>query len=88
MVGYLATFLFGFLMIDGIPKWPTFGLKLLSDNDLKKTSPNKSNLITYSCDIVDTLFANSDEGFLKNKDSVRTIKIRTYKYWYCGFCNI
>ena len=76
--GIFSNFPIWLFDVDGIPKWPTFGLKLLSDNDLKKTSPNKSNLITYSCDIVDTLFANSDEGFLKNKDSVRTIKIRTY----------
>ena len=76
--GIFSNFPIWLFDVDGIPKWPTFGLKLLSDNDLKKTSPNKSNLITYSCDIVDTLFANSDEGFLKNKESVRTIKIRTY----------
>lgn len=76
--GIFSNFPIWLFDVDGIPKWPTFGLKLLSDNDLKKTSPNKSNLITYSCDIVDTLFSNSDEGFLKNKDSVRTIKIRTY----------
>lgn len=76
--GILSNFPIWLFDVKGIPKWPTFGLKLLSDNDLKKTPPNKSNLITYSCDIIDTLFANSDESFLKNKDSIRTIKIRTY----------
>ena len=41
--GIFSNFPIWLFDVDGIPKWPTFGLKLLSDNDLKKTSPNKSN---------------------------------------------
>ena len=76
--GILSNFPIWLFDVEGTPKWPTFGLKLLSDNDLKKNHPNNSNLITYSCDLIDTILANSDEAFLNNKDSVRTIKIRTY----------
>lgn len=60
------------------PRWPTFGLKLISDNDIKKNSPNKSNLFSFASDVIDTIMSKDDTAFLNNKDSIRTIKIRTY----------
>lgn len=76
--GLLSNFPIWIFDVENNPRWPTFGLKLLSDKDLKKTHPNKSNLITFACDVIDTILTKDDEAFLNNKDSVRTIKIRTY----------
>lgn len=76
--GLLSNFPIWLFDVERNPRWPTFGLKLISNGDLKTTHPNKSNLITYSCDVIDTILTKDDEAFLNNKDSVRTIKIRTY----------
>lgn len=76
--GLLSNFPIWLFDVENNPRWPTFGLKLISNNDLKTVNPSKSNLITYSCDVIDTILTKDDEAFLNNKDSVRTIKIRTY----------
>lgn len=76
--GLLSNFPIWLFDVESNPRWPTFGLKLISDNYLKTVSPKKSNLITYSCDLIDTILTKDDEAFLNNKDSIRTIKIRTY----------
>ena len=76
--GLLSNFPVWIFDVANNPRWPTFGLKLVSNKDLKKVHPNKSNLITFACDVVDTILTKDDEAFLNNKDSVRTIKIKTY----------
>ena len=76
--GLLSNFPIWIFDVENNPRWPTFGLKLISDDDMKKVSPNKSNLISFACDVVDTMLSKDDEAFLNNKDSIRTIKIRTY----------
>lgn len=76
--GLLSNFPIWIFDVENNPLWPTFGLKLISNNDLKIVNPSKSNLISYSCDVIDTILTKDDEAFLNNKDSVRTIKIRTY----------
>ena len=76
--GLLSNFPIWLFDVENNPRWPTFGLKLISNNNLKTVIPSKSNLITYSCDVIDTILTKDDEAFLNNKDSVRTIKIRTY----------
>lgn len=60
-----------------IPDWPTFGLRLVSDNDYKV--PNKSpNIISYITDIVDTAISKNETVYLTDKNSVRTIDIPTF----------
>ena len=76
--GLLSNFPIWLFDVKNNPRWPTFGLKLISNNDLKTINPSKSNLITYSCDVIDTILTKDDEAFLNDKDSVRTIKIKTY----------
>lgn len=76
--GLLSNFPVWIFDVESNPRWPTFGLKLISDDDMKKVSPSKSNLISFACDVVDTMLSKDDEAFLNNKDSIRTIKIRTY----------
>ena len=76
--GLLSNFPIWIFDVENNPRWPTFGLKLISNQDMKKVSPNKSNLISFAFDVVDTMLSKDDEAFLNNKDSIRTIKIRTY----------
>lgn len=76
--GLLSNFPIWLFDIEGIPRWPTFGLKLVSDKDMKIVHPNKSNIITYMLDIVNTALSKNEEVYLLNKDAVRTIKIRTF----------
>lgn len=76
--GLLSNFPVWIFDVENNPRWPTFGLKLISNQDMKKVSPNKSNLISFAFDVVDTMLSKDDEAFLNNKDSIRTIKIRTY----------
>ena len=76
--GLLSNFPVWLFDVKDNPRWPTFGLKLISNDDLITVTPNKSNLITYSSDLVNTIMSKDDEAFLNNKDSIRTIKIKTY----------
>lgn len=76
--GLLSNFPIWLFDIEGIPRWPTFGLKLVSDKDMKIVHPNKSNIITYMLDIVNTALSKNEEVYLLNKDAIRTIKIRTF----------
>lgn len=76
--GVLSNFPVWIFDVDDKPKWPTFGLRLISNNDLNKVHPNKSNLITYSQNVIDTILTKDDEAFLNHKDFVRTILINTY----------
>ena len=76
--GLLSNFPVWLFDVKDNPRWPTFGLKLISNDDLITITPNKSNLITYSSDLINTIMSKDDEAFLNNKDSIRTIKIKTY----------
>lgn len=76
--GLLSNFPIWIFDVKHNPRWPTFGLKLISDKDTKKIPPNKSNLFSFASDIIDTIMSKDDTAFLNNKDSIRTIKIRTY----------
>lgn len=78
--GLLSNFPVWLFDIKGIPRWPTFGLKLVSDKDMKMVQADNSNIITYMLAIVNTALAKNDEAFLLNKDAVRTIKIRTFNF--------
>lgn len=60
-----------------IPDWPTFGLRLVSDNDY--AIPNSSpNIISYITNIVDTAISKNETVYLTDKNSVRTIDIPTF----------
>ena len=60
--------------VDGIPRWPTIGFKLV-DSDPGKIK--KNNILTFTKDLLDSVIYTSDETFITNKDKVRTINIPT-----------
>lgn len=74
--GLLSNFPIWIFDVPRVPRWPTFGLKLLSDSDVT-TPPSRNNIINYVGDIVETLLDKNEDVYLYNKDSVRTIDIPT-----------
>lgn len=74
--GLLSNFPIWIFDVDGIPRWPTLGLKLKPTKEKKKNSTN-TNLISFIGDIVETILSRDEEIYLKDKDSVRTIDIPT-----------
>lgn len=76
--GLLSNFPIWLFDVNGIPRWPTFGLNLVSDKDMKIVQANKSNIISYMLAIVNTALSKNEEAYLLNKDAIRTIKIRTF----------
>jgi NTE family protein len=59
--------------IDGIPRWPTFGMKI-KDLD-SNTSKGKTNIISYVKDIIDAPINQDETNFVRRKEFVRTIII-------------
>lgn len=74
--GTLSNFPVWIFDIEGIPRWPTFGFKLGSDNTYNGII-DKTPLKNYLSCIVETMIDKNEEVFLRDKDSVRTICIPT-----------
>lgn len=83
--GLLSNFPVWLFDIKGIPRWPTFGLKLISDKDMKMAQADNSSIINYMLSIANTALSKNEEAFLLNKDAVRTIKIRTFNFQTTDF---
>lgn len=71
--GLLSNFPIWIFDIAGVPRWPTFGIKIkdLSSN----TSKGKTGFISYVKDIIDAPLNQDGENFIRDKDIVRTIEI-------------
>lgn len=74
--GILSKFPIWIFDVDGIPRWPTFGFKLVSDR-ISYTSIGKTDFVSFLLDVVDTMIDKNEEIFIKHKDAVRTIFIPT-----------
>ena len=62
--------------VYGIPKYPTFGFKLIGNNK-NNNSIGKTNFISYTLDIIDTMIEKNEDIYIRDKDAVRTIFIPT-----------
>ena len=60
------------------PRWPTFGLRLISDSEQRTTQAKETKTISYIFNIMKIVLSCNEEAFLNNKDSVRTIDIPTF----------
>lgn len=71
--GLLSNFPIWIFDVEGLPRWPTFGLRF---RNLKK-SPKKDNCSMYSYiqDIINAPININGERFIRDKDLVRTITI-------------
>lgn len=75
--GLLSNFPIWIYDVKGIPRWPTFGFKFLSDS-ISHTSAGKQDIISYSLDIIDAMLERNEEIYLPLKNSVRTINIDAF----------
>lgn len=71
--GLLSNFPVWIFDVNGIPKWPTFGLNLY--NNIEKNKHKHIGLIPYLCDIIETSLYTGEDIYFKDKDSIRIINI-------------
>jgi Predicted esterase of the alpha-beta hydrolase superfamily len=74
--GILSNFPLWIFDVEGIPKWPTFGLKLVGKSS-NNTVLNKLDFVSFLLDIFNTMIDKNEEIYIRNKDAVRTIFIPT-----------
>lgn len=74
--GILSKFPLWIFDVEGIPKWPTFGLKLVGKSS-NNTILNRLDFVSFLLDIIDTMIDKNEEIYIRNKDAVRTIFIPT-----------
>lgn len=74
--GLLSNFPIWIFDVKGIPRWPTFGLKLAGKNSSKPII-GKIGLVSFLLDIINTMIDKNEEVYVRDKDAVRTIFIPT-----------
>lgn len=74
--GILSNFPIWIFDVEGIDKWPTFGMKLIEDHQ-SYTSREKTDIISYLLDIMSAMLNKNEEIYVRDKDWVRTIPIPT-----------
>jgi NTE family protein len=74
--GLLSNYPVWIFDVEGIPRCPTFGLKLAGESS-KNSVLTKIDFVTYLLDIVNTTIDRNEEVYVRDKDAVRTIFIPT-----------
>lgn len=74
--GILSKFPIWIFDVYGVPKWPTFGFKLVSKK-ISNTAEGKTDFSAFIFDIFDTMIEKNEDIYIRNKDAVRTIFIPT-----------
>ena len=74
--GILSNYPIWIFDVDGIPKWPTIGMKLIS-NSSSFTSKGEDDFIHFVMDINKAMLNKNEEVYVTNKNWVRTIPIPT-----------
>lgn len=75
--GVLSNFPIWIFDVEGVPRWPTFGFKLADSTKSEIPEGNRTNVVSYTLDIIDTIMDRNEEIYLRDKDAVRTITIPT-----------
>lgn len=74
--GLLSNYPIWMFDVKTIPRWPSFGFKLLEPSTRKK-SIFKNSTVAYLIDVISTALETNDEAYIRNEDNVRTIGIPT-----------
>lgn len=74
--GILSNFPIWIFDAQGVPRWPTFGFKLVGSKTNNSASC-KTDFLSFSLDIVTTIIDKNEEVYIRDKDAVRTIFIPT-----------
>lgn len=62
--------------VAGVPRWPTFGFKLVEPK-ISRAKLGKIDTVSYISDIIDTMVNRREDMFIRDKDSVRIVSIPT-----------
>ncbi|MBU5593224.1 patatin-like phospholipase family protein [Clostridium sp. MSJ-4] len=71
--GLLSNFPIWIFDVEGVPRWPTFGLKLQDKHS--KTSTGSCNFFRFVQDVIHAPLYVNGERFIRDKDLVRTVII-------------
>lgn len=74
--GLLSNFPIWIFDVEGVPRWPTFGFNLISDEQ-SYTSQGEQDIISFTIDTITTVLNRNENIYIREKDSVRTINIPT-----------
>ncbi|KGM94551.1 phospholipase [Clostridium novyi A str. 4552] len=74
--GILSNYPIWIFDVEGVPKWPTIGMKLISDTS-SFTAKGNEKFIPYLMDINRAMLNKNEEVYVTNKNWVRTIPIPT-----------
>lgn len=74
--GVLSNFPVWIFDVDGAPRWPTFGFKVVDFSE-RSCSAGKTDLLSYAFDILGAMIDVDQSVFMRDKDSVRTVSIPT-----------
>jgi NTE family protein len=74
--GVLSNFPVWIFDVNGTPRWPTFGFRLV-DTSASRCSAGKADLLSYAFDVLGAMIDEDQSIFMRDKDSVRTILIPT-----------
>jgi Predicted esterase of the alpha-beta hydrolase superfamily len=75
--GVMSNFPVWIFDVDGAPKWPTFGFRLVDSTD-EQSVFKKLSLLSYISDIFEAVINEDQSVFMRDKDSVRTVSIPTF----------
>lgn len=74
--GVLSNFPVWIFDVEGPPRWPTFGFRLV-DSPTEVCLTESPDLVSYILDIFEAMIGEDQSRFLRDRDSVRTISIPT-----------
>lgn len=72
--GILSNFPIWIFDVEGIPRWPTIGFKIV-ENIPSRSSSGKTDIVSYIFDIVNTVLDRNEDIYIADKDAIRTIPI-------------
>lgn len=71
--GLLSNFPIWIFDVEGLPRWPTFGVKI--KNDESYSARGKSDILEYLMDIISAALNYDSDSYVREKDNVRTITL-------------
>lgn len=71
--GLLSNFPIWIFDVEGLPRWPTFGVKIKDDESY--SARGKSDILEYLMDIISAALNYDSDSYVREKDNVRTITL-------------
>jgi len=71
--GLLSNFPIWIFDVEGVPRWPTFGVKIKGNDSY--SAKGKSDILQYLMDIISSALNYDADSYVREKDNVRTITL-------------